>query len=114
MNELVVFLIQHWPRLVEDNGSAHRSRWPTHPTWSALGKQLAVVAQTHLLDDVQRRLVRGSRYNGKNRPLCRTALGVVKSLEVADASPTSATLLTLQRWLAKVVEKQVARITAKC
>ena len=39
MNELVLFLTQHWLRLVEDNGSANRSRWPTHPTWLALREQ---------------------------------------------------------------------------
>ena len=114
MNELVLFLTQHWLRLVEDNGSANRSRWPTYPTWLALREQFAVVAQAQPLDEDQRRLVRGSRYSGKNRILRRLALGVVKSLEVEDASPTSASLLTLQRWMEKVVEKEVARITAKC
>jgi hypothetical protein len=114
MNELVLFLTQHWLRLVEDNGSANRSRWPTHPIWLALQDQFATVAQAQPLDDDQRRLVRGSRYSGKNRILRRLALGVVKSLEVEDASPTSAALLTLQRWMEKVVEKEVARITAKC
>jgi hypothetical protein len=114
MNELVLFLTQHWLRLVEDNGSANRSRWPTHPTWSALRKQFAAVAQAQPLDEDQRRLVRGSRYSGKNRLLRRMALGVVKSLEVEDASPTSAALMALQRWMEKVVEKEVAHITAKC
>jgi hypothetical protein len=114
MNELVLYLTQHWLRLVEDTGSANRSRWPTHPTWLALREQFAAVAQAQPLDEDQRRLVRGSRYSGKNRLLRRMALGVVKSLEVEDASPTSAALLTLQRWMEKVVEKEVARITAKC
>ena len=114
MNELVLFLTQHWLRLVEDNGSANRSRWPTHPTWLALREQFATVAQAQPLDEDQRRLVRGSRYSGKNRILRRMALGVVKSLEVEDASPTSAALMTLQRWMEKVAEKEVARITAKC
>jgi hypothetical protein len=114
MNELFLFLTQHWLRLVEDNGSSNRSRWPTHPTWLALRKQFAAVAQAQPLDEDQRRLVRGSRYSGKNRILRRLALGVVKSLEVEDASPTSAALLTLQRWMEKVVEKEVGRITAKC
>src|SRR5215831_16018085 len=113
MNELVLFLTQHWLRLVEDNGSANRSRWPTHPTWTALREQFADVAQAQPLDEDQRRLVRGSRYSGKNRILRRLALGVVKSLEVEDASPTSAALMTLQRWMETVVEKEVARITAK-
>ncbi len=114
INELVLYLTQHWLRLVEDNGSANRSRWPTHPTWLALQEQFVTVAQTQPLDEDQRRLVRGSRYSGKNRLLRRMALGVVKSLEVEDASPTSAALLTLQRWMEQVVEKEVARITAKC
>jgi hypothetical protein len=114
MNELVLFLTKHWLRLVEDNGSANRSRWPTHPTWNALREQFAVVAQAQPLDEDQRRLVRGARYNGKNRILRRLALGVVKSLEVEDASSTSAALMTLQRWVEKVAEKEVARITAKC
>ncbi len=114
MNELVLFLTQLWLRLVEDNGSANRSRWPTHSTWIALREQFAAVAQAQSFDVDQRRFVRGSRYSGKNRILRRLALGVVKSLEVEDASPTSAALLTLQRWMEKVVEKEVARITAKC
>jgi len=114
MNELVLFLTQHWLRLVEDNGSANRSRWPTHPTWVALREQFAIVAQAQPLDDDQRRLVRGSRYSGKNRILRRLALGVVKSLEVEDASLTSAALMTLQRWIEKVVDKEMQRITVKC
>jgi hypothetical protein len=118
MNGLVGFLSQHWLRLVEDNGSANRSRLPTHPTWLALRAQFAVIRQAQPLDDDQRRLVRGSRYSGKNHLLRRMALGVVKSLEVEDASPTSAALMTLQRWMEQVVEqvveKEGARITAKC
>jgi hypothetical protein len=114
MNELMLYLTRHWLRLVEDNGSANRSRWPTHPTWIALRDQFGAVAQLQRLDEDQRRLVRGSRYSGKNRLLRRMALGVVKSLEVKDASPTSAALMTLQRWMEKVVENEVARITAKC
>jgi hypothetical protein len=59
-------------------------------------------------------LVRGARYSGKSRILCRLALGVLKSLEVVDASPASAALLALQRMVERVAEKEVARITAKC
>jgi hypothetical protein len=114
MNELVLFLTQHWLRLVEENGSANRSRWPTHPTWLALRAQFAVVAQAQPLDDDQRRLVRGSHYSGKNRLLRRMARSVVKSLEIEDASLTSAALLTLQRWTERIAEKEVGRITAKC
>jgi hypothetical protein len=39
--------------------------------------------------------------------------GVIRSLEVEDASPTSAALLTLQRWKERITEKEVERITAK-
>jgi hypothetical protein len=44
----------------------------------------------------------------------RMALSVVRSLEVEESSSTSTALMTLQRWMEKVVEKEVARITAKC
>ena len=114
MNKLVLFLTQHWLRLVQDSGSANRSRWAMHPTWVALRDEFVAVAQSQPLDEDQRRLVRGLRYSGKNRLLRRMALGVVKSLEVEDSSPTNAALMTLQRWMEKVVEKEVARITAKC
>jgi hypothetical protein len=39
---------------------------------------------------------------------------MIRSLEVEDASPTSTALLTRQRWMERVVEKEVERITAKC
>jgi len=81
MNELFLFLTQHSLRLVEDNGSANRSRWPTPPTWISHREHFGAMAQTQPLDEVQRRLVRGSHYSGKNRILRRLALGVVKSLE---------------------------------
>jgi hypothetical protein len=42
------------------------------------------------------------------------ALGVVASLEVEDASPTSAALLTLQRWVERVAEAEVHRLTRRC
>ena len=61
MNELVLFLTQHWLQLVEDTGSANRSRWPTHPTWLALRSKFAAVAQAQPLDEDQRILMRGSR-----------------------------------------------------
>ena len=61
-----------------------------------------------------RRLVRGSRYSGKNRLLRRMTFGVVKSLEVEDASPMSTAIMTWQRWVERIAEKEVERITAKC
>jgi hypothetical protein len=39
--------------------------------------------------------------------------GVIRSLEVEDASPTSRALVTLQRWVEWIAEKEVERITAK-
>ena len=48
------------------------------------------------------------------RPLRRMEAGVIRSLEVEDASPTSIALMTLQRWMERIAEKEVERITAKC
>jgi hypothetical protein len=114
LNDLFQYLTDHWLRLVEDNGSANRSRLPMHPTWAQLRAQFAELAHVQPLDDDRCQLVRGSRYSGKNRILRRLALGVVTSLEVEDASPTSAGLMTLHRWVEKVAEKEVDRITTKC
>jgi len=118
MDELFLYLTQHWLRLVEDNGSANRSRWPTHPTWARLRERFAHVAGSPAReapsDADARRLVRGARYGGKSRVLRRLALGVVKSLEVVDASPTSAALLTLRRWVEKVAEVEAQRAAARC
>jgi hypothetical protein len=40
--------------------------------------------------------------------------GVIRSLEVEDASPTSTALMTLQRWMERIAERKVEHITAKC
>jgi hypothetical protein len=48
------------------------------------------------------------------RLLRRMEAGVIRSLEVEDASPTSTALVMLQRWIERVAEKEVERITAKC
>jgi hypothetical protein len=114
MNELFLYLTQHWLRLVEDNSSANRSRWPLHPTWAALRERFALSIGTPPPDEDLRRLVRGARYSGKSRILRRLALGVVKSLEVADASSTSAALLTLHAWVGKVAEAEAQRAAARC
>ena len=39
---------------------------------------------------------------------------MIRSLEVEDASSTSTALMTFQRWMERVAEKEVERITAKC
>jgi hypothetical protein len=42
------------------------------------------------------------------------ALGVVKSLEVEDASPTSTAQVMLQRWVERVAEAESRHATARC
>jgi len=44
--------------------------------------------------------VRAFQYAGRQRLLCRMALGVVKALEVADASVASASLAAVEGLLA--------------
>jgi hypothetical protein len=133
MHELFLYLSQHWLRLVQDTGAANRSRLPMHPTWAQLRQQFAILAlpaplapgapsitpstsntSVSSLDEDTCRLVRGARYIGKGRILRRLALGVVKSLEVEDASPVSAALLALQRWVGKVAEVEERRVAARC
>jgi hypothetical protein len=114
MGELFHFLTAHWLRLVEDDGSANRSRLPMHPTWVQLRHHFAELTRPHPFDEDARLLVRGARYSGRSRILRRLALGVVKSLEVEDASPTSAALLTLQRWVARVAEAESQRAAVRC
>jgi hypothetical protein len=85
-------LTTHWLRLVEDDGSANRSRWPMHPTWATLAADYERFAESGPLDEKSYELVRGARYTGKSRILRRMLLGVVGSLEVEDAAPASAGL----------------------
>lgn len=40
--------------------------------------------------------------------------GILGSLELEEASPVSTTLLALQRWVERITERELARITAKC
>jgi len=135
LGELFSYLTAHWLRLVVETEAANRSRWPMHPTWAALREHFAVVAQPSLThqdaspkevradqgedagedageDQVQ--LVCGARYRGRSRVLRRLALGVISSLEVEDASPTGAALSALTRWVERVAEREVERITARC
>jgi hypothetical protein len=115
MDDLFQYLSGHWLRLVVPNNTdKNHSRWPLHPTWAQLQAQFASVAQVSPLTDDQRQLVRGARYSGKARILRRMEAGVIHSLEVEDASPASAALLVLQRWVEKIAERELARITAKC
>ena len=114
MEELFLHLTRHWLRLVEEREDANRSRWPMHPTWEQLREAFATLAGVPPLDNEKRRLVRGARYRGRMRLLRRMEAGVIRSLEVEDASPTSAALMTLQRWVERIAVKEVKRLTAKC
>jgi hypothetical protein len=114
MEELFLHLTRHWLRLVVESDDANRSRWLTHPTWQQLRDAFGQVAGVPPLDEEKRTLVRGARYRGRTRLLRRMEAGVIRSLEVEDASPTSTALMTLQRWIELIAEKEVERITAKC
>ncbi len=114
MEELFQHLTRHWLRLVEHRDDANRSRWPMHSTWVQLREAFGRLAGVPPLADDQRHLVRGARYRGRARLLRRMEAGVIRSLEVEDASPTSAALMTLQRGVEQIAEKEVGRITAKC
>jgi hypothetical protein len=85
-----------------------------HLTWQQLRAAFGTLAGIPPLDNEKRRLVRGARYRGRMRLLRRMEAGVIRSLEVEDASPTSTALMTLQRWMERIAEKEVERITAKC
>jgi hypothetical protein len=114
MDDLFQHLTRHWLRLVEESEDANRSRWSMHPTWLQLREAFGALAGVPPLGDEPHRLVRGARYRGRMRLLRRMEAGVIRSLEVEDASPTSTALMTLQRWMERIAEKEVERITAKC
>jgi hypothetical protein len=114
MEELFLHLTRHWLRLVKESEGANRCRWPMHPTWQQFRAAFGALAGIPPLDDEKRTLVRGARYRGRMRLLRRMEVGVIRALEVEDASPTSTALMTLQRWMERIAEKEVERITAKC
>jgi len=114
MEELFLHLTRHWLRLVEESEDANRSRWPMHPTWQQLREAFGQLAGIPPLDDEKRTLVRGARYRGRVRLLRRMEAGVIRSLEVEGASPTSTALMTLQRWMERIVEMEMEWITVKC
>jgi hypothetical protein len=107
------FLTMHWLRLVTDDGTANRSRWPLHPTWQQLHYEYGALAGAAPLDEAAQELVRGARYTGKSRILRRMLLGVVNSLEVEDAAPTSAALAALADWVERAAEKEAERAAAR-
>ena len=104
------YLTFHWLRLVIPNErQANRSRWPLDPTWQTLHEEFARVAGIAPLDEDTRMVVRGARYSGKSRLLRRMLLGVVSSLEVEDAAPSSAALAAINQWVERLAAKEEAR-----
>jgi hypothetical protein len=107
------YLTTHWLRLVGDDGSANRSRWPVHATWTLLREDFRRVAGVEPLSPDAEQVVRGARYSGKSRILRRMLLGVVNSLEVEDAAPAAAALAELERWSGRVAAREAERAAAR-
>jgi hypothetical protein len=106
-------LTYHTLRLVEPSAKANRSRWTLHPDWAALRAAFAPLAACEPLKEDQRDVVRGMRYEGKSRLLRRMLLGVIASLELEDASPTSATLAALSQWVDSAARREAERAEAR-
>jgi len=106
-------LTTHWLRLVVDDGTANRSRWPLHPTWQVLRDGYGSLAGSEPLSETAYDVVRGARYTGKSRILRRMLLGVVNSLEVEDAAPASAALAALATWIERAAEREAERAAAR-
>jgi hypothetical protein len=106
-------LTTHWLRLTTPGKGTVCSRWPTDPTWEALRRDFGRLAGAPPLDEEARELVRAHRYEGRQRVLRRMALGVIKALEVQDASVASASLRALADLVAtKESERLEVRRTA--
>lgn len=101
-------LTSHWLRLtIPGNGP---SRWPTDPTWEALRRDFGRLSGALPLDEQARELVRAFRYEGRQRLLRRMVLGVIKALEVQDASVASASFRQLAELTA---QKEARRLQAR-
>ncbi len=106
-------LTQHTLRLVVPTPTANRSRWPVNQTWSQLRDTFAEIAGCDPLNEDQQELVRGMRFEGKSRLLRRMLLGVVASLEVEDACPTSAALAALSKWVDEAARREAERAATR-
>jgi hypothetical protein len=113
MDPLWRYLTHHTLRLVEPTASANRSRWPVHPTWAYLRDAFASLAECEPLGKDSAELVRGMRFEGKSRLLRRMLLGVVASLELEDASPTSAALAALSKWVNEAARREAERAASR-
>jgi hypothetical protein len=109
MEELFLHLTRLWLRLGEKSEDANRARWLMHPTWSQLRKAFwsSCWCSTFGRRETQTRPWRV--LSGRMRLLRRMEAGVIRSLEVEDASPPSTTLRTLQRWMERVAESGLLR-----
>jgi hypothetical protein len=113
MGPLWKHLTYHTLRLVESSPSANRSRWPMHPVWAYQREAFATLAGCEPLDDDQRELVRGMRFEGKSQLLRRMLLGVIASLELEDASPTAAALAAISKWVDEAARREAERAEAR-
>jgi hypothetical protein len=113
METLWKYLTYRTLRLVEPSSSANRSRWPLHPAWAQIRDEFASLAGCDPLDEDQRELVRSMRYEGKSRLLRRMLLGVIASLELEDASPTSADLAAISQWVDEAARREAERAAAR-
>jgi hypothetical protein len=103
-------LTTHWLRLTTHGRGSVCSRRPTDPTWEVLGQDFGRLAGALPLDERARELVRAFRYEGRQRLLRRMVLGVIKALEVQDASVASASLRQLAELTA---QKEARRLQAR-
>jgi hypothetical protein len=110
---LFLHLTAHWLRLTRRGSGTVPSRWPTDPTWDALRRAFGRLAGMPPLDEQARELVRAHRYEGRQRLLRRMALGVVKALEVQDASVVSASLRQLTNLAELVAGKEAHRLEVR-
>jgi hypothetical protein len=108
-NALFQHLTEHWLRLTTPGRGKVCSRWATDPTWEALGREFGRLAEVPPLDPAEQELVRAHRYEGRRRLLRRMALGVVKALEIQDASVACASLRQLAELIATKEAKHLEK-----
>lgn len=106
-------LTAHWLRLTQPGNGKVPSRWPTDPTWETLRREFGRLAGVPPLDEQGRELVRAHRYEGRQRLLRRMALGVVKALEVQDASVASASLRQLATLADLIATREAERLKSR-
>lgn len=92
------------------------AQWEQREDGIWLREEFARLAQEQAqpLDEDSRTLVRSSRYTSKARILRRMQVGILSSLELEDASPVSAAHLAIHKWVERIAEHEMERITAKC